>query len=186
MGRPSRIDRRQILNAALGICDDLGLQAVTMPLVAERLGVTAMALYRHIADKNALLDGLIEVLLSEIAAPDPAARWDARLAQLLQQVRGVARRHSHGFVLLLERPVVTGPAQAVREHLYAALRDAGVTDTDVPSVERFISTLALGFAAGEVSGRFQGRPADLEREYQQLLTFVLAGIESFRTESTAP
>ena len=74
MGRPSRIDRRQILNAALGICDDLGLQAVTMPLVAERLGVTAMALYRHIADKNALLDGLIEVLLSEIAAPDPAAR----------------------------------------------------------------------------------------------------------------
>ena len=62
MGRAPQISREAVLDAALRLADEQGLEAVTMHAVARRLNVTPMALYRHVDDKNALLDGLVEVL----------------------------------------------------------------------------------------------------------------------------
>ena len=73
MGRAPQISREAVLDAALRLADEHGLDAVTMHAVARRLQVTPMALYRHVDDKNALLDGLVEVLLTRPAVT-PAAR----------------------------------------------------------------------------------------------------------------
>ena len=65
VGRNPQISREAVLTAALRLADEQGLEAVTMHAVAKVLNVTPMALYRHVDDKNALLDGLVELLLTE-------------------------------------------------------------------------------------------------------------------------
>ena len=68
MGRTAQISRTDVLAAALDLADEAGLESVTMHAVGRRLAVTPMALYRHVGGKDALLDGLVEALLTEIAS----------------------------------------------------------------------------------------------------------------------
>src|ERR1700753_393202 len=82
VGRAAQISREAVLAAALRLADERGLDAVTMHAVARRLQVTPMALYRHVDDKNALLDGLVEVLLTEYPLPRAEDEWDERLGAL--------------------------------------------------------------------------------------------------------
>jgi AcrR family transcriptional regulator len=156
MARPAQIDRTAVLETSLRIADEEGLGAVTMAAVAQRLGVTPMALYRHVANKADLLDGLVEMLLSEFALPDAGVPWDERLAVIGEAIRATARRHPDVFALLLRLPANTPDARHVRDAIYVALREAGVAEADVPQTERLISTMVLGFAASESGGRFSG------------------------------
>ncbi len=155
MGRAAQIGRAVILEAALAIADDQGLDAVTMHAVARRLQVTPMALYRHVASKAALLDGLVEVLLTEFPLPARELPWDEFLAALAAGIRATARRHPGVFPLLLSRPAVTLAAMGVRDAIHQALRQAGVPETDVARTERLLSTAVLGFAVSEAAGRFR-------------------------------
>ncbi len=70
MPRPPRFTRDDVITCALSIADDQGLEAVTMSAVAALVGVTPMALYRHIDDKEHLLDLLVEAVLPEPSDPD--------------------------------------------------------------------------------------------------------------------
>lgn len=150
-----------------------------MQAVAERLGVTPMALYRHVEGKAGLLDGLVESLLTEIPLPARELDWESQLVAMGSALHDVARRHPAVFPLLLQRPAATPGARRVRAHIYAVLREAGVARAHVKRVERIISTLAIGFAAGEVAGRFAGSRASLEAEYRALAMFIRAGITPF-------
>lgn len=168
-----RLNRQAILDASLVLADQEGLSAVTMRAVAERVGVTPMALYRHIGDKQGLLDGLVERLIDELPNPEPALSWPDQLAALSDAIRTTARRHPAVFPLLLQRPVMTAAATARREVLYAGLRDAGVIPELVPRVERLLSTFLLGFAASEASGRFRERTtAELDADLAWLQELV--------------
>jgi len=155
MGRAAQISRAAVLAAALRLADEQGLAAVTMHAVARALGVTPMALYRHVTDKEALLDGLVELLLTEYPRPPAEGRWDERLVALADGIRATARRHPAVFPLLLTRPAVTPAARTARDAVRAALRDGGVSDSEVARAERLISTAVLGFAASEAAGRFR-------------------------------
>jgi AcrR family transcriptional regulator len=174
--------RHKILQAALAIADDRGLAAVSMRSVAERVGVSAMSLYPHVASKEALLDGLVDVLLAELLGDlgklPAGADWWARLVAVADGVRRLAARHPSAFSLLLARPSVTPDAVRATDVLYQALLDAGVPDAQVARVERMVSTFVLGFAASEVNGRFskgtlnprarraQLAPADIAAHYR--------------------
>jgi AcrR family transcriptional regulator len=150
------ITRQQVLDATLGLAAEEGLDAVTMRAVARRLGVTPMALYRHVGDKQGLLDGLVERLLEELPEPDPALPWQERLDRLGAGMRAAARRYPDVFPLLLRRPATTPEAKRRRAIAYQALEDAGVPEDLVPRVERLLSSLMIGFAASEAGGRFRG------------------------------
>jgi AcrR family transcriptional regulator len=136
-----------------------------------------MALYRHVGDKSQLLDGLVEQLLAELPLPDPGLPWRARLDAIGTAVRATARRHPEVFLLLLQRPAATPGALRVREHLYTALRDAGTPETDVPRVERLLSTMVLGFAASEAAGRFTADPAELDEDFRWLGEHIARTLE---------
>jgi len=146
--------RREILHAALAIADSDGLDAVTMRAVARRVGVTPMALYPYVGGKGALLDGLIEMLLTELPKPDPGVTgWD-RMIALAHGVREVAHRHPAVIGLLFSRPSVTADSMRTVDELYGALLGAGVPEGDIARVERLVSTMVIGFALSEVGGRF--------------------------------
>jgi AcrR family transcriptional regulator len=161
-GRPQQADRQpqpadrrgQILDAALAIADEQGLDAVTMRAVAARIGVTAMALYPHVSSKDDLLDGLVDHLLAELSRPDPAQPWPDRLRALGRSAREVAHRHPAVAPLLFTRPAATPGAVMVVDIIYQALLDAGVPAGEVARVERLVSTFVLGYAISETGGRF--------------------------------
>ncbi|WP_019926000.1 TetR/AcrR family transcriptional regulator [Nocardia sp. BMG111209] len=147
--------REEILDAAVAIADEHGLDAVSMRAVADRVGVTPMALYRHIADKSALLDGLVGRLLASLLPADAAdLRWDRRLTALAHAARALARSHPWAAQLLFSRPATTPDGARVVDEIYTALLAAGVPDAEVPRLERLVSTFVLGFVASEASGRF--------------------------------
>jgi AcrR family transcriptional regulator len=160
VGRRPRIDRAAVLAASLAVADRDGLEALTMQAVADRLGVTPMALYRHVANKADLLDGVVESLLTEFPLPEQATSWQARLRALGRSVRETAQRHPAVFPLLLSRPATTPVALRVRDAVCVALVDAGVSPDAVDRTERLLSTIVLGFAASEAGGRFAGHSAD--------------------------
>jgi AcrR family transcriptional regulator len=150
------LSRELVLDATLELAEERGLEGVGMRAVARRLGVTPMALYRHIDDKQALLDGLVERLLEELELPSADLPWKQRLLGLAGALRATARRHPDAFLMLLRRPAATPAALRRRDAVYTALRDAGVPDPLVPRAERLLNTFILGFAASEGGGRFSG------------------------------
>jgi len=151
------LSRASILDAALELADERGLGATSMRAVAERVGVTPMALYPYVGSKAALLDGLVDRMLAEFL-PDIGAHegrpWRDRLRLIGYGVRELARRHPTTFTLLFDRPAVTPDAVRVVDAIYRALLDAGVPDKDVPRLERLFTTFCLGFALSDVNGRF--------------------------------
>jgi AcrR family transcriptional regulator len=183
MARPRLIDRDAVLAASLEQADDAGLESVTMAAVARRLGVTPMALYRHVEDKDDLLDGVVERLLTEIPPVDPAASWEHQLGAIGDSLRAIARRHPSVFPLLLQLPATTPASRAARDQVYGALRAAGVQEEAVPRLERVISTMVLGFAASEAAGRFrQHSRRVLDEDYAELTMSVRATIERHVTD----
>jgi AcrR family transcriptional regulator len=156
VGRPPQISRPAIVEASLAIADERGLAGLTMHAVAQRLGVTPMALYRHVDDKADLLDSVVEALLTELPLPRAELPWEQRLRGLGQAVRMLARRHPAIFPLLLQRPANTPVSRRVRDSVVAALEEAGLDPEAARRAERLVSTVILGFAASEAGGRFRG------------------------------
>ena len=183
VGRPPRIDRAQVLGEALALADEQGLEAVTMAAVAERLAVTPMALYRHVANKADLLDGLVEELLVEFPPPRADLPWPERLTIMAANIRASARRHPSVFPLLLQRPAATEEARLTRHAIYKALGQAGVPEDRVAQVERLVSTAVLGFAVSEVAGRFRHHTRrQLDADFQALQNVLAGYIQSEASE----
>jgi AcrR family transcriptional regulator len=173
MGRRPQIDRAVILSTALQLADEHGLAAVTMHAVAQQLSVTPMALYRHVDGKQALLDGLVELLLTSSPLPAADAPWPARLTAVAEAVRSTAKAHPAVFAMLLTRPAVTPAARAVRDSVLAALHEAGLAADEAARAERLLSTAVLGFAASEAAGRFRLHPqAVIDEDFAVLLRWL--------------
>ncbi|MFJ9722457.1 TetR/AcrR family transcriptional regulator [Streptomyces sp. NPDC101209] len=169
--------REEILDAALAIADERGLDALSMRALAERVGVTPMALYRHVKDKSALLDALVGRLLAALL-PSGAQRdepWAERLRALARACRQVTQRHPWAAQLLFSRPAVTPDAVRAVDIIYTALLEAGVPEPEVPRLERLVSTFVIGFAASEAAGRFAPGPLDPRGRRGQLPQSALPG-----------
>jgi AcrR family transcriptional regulator len=173
MGRRPQIDRAAVLDAAMSLADERGLEAVTMHAVAQRLSVTPMALYRHMDGKQALLDGLVERLLTSYPLPPADTPWPGRLTATAEAIRATAKRHPAVFPLLLTRPAVTPGARQARDSVQAALREAGLAEAAAARAERLISTAVLGFAASEAAGRFHHHAqAVIDEDFAVLLRWL--------------
>jgi len=146
---------------------------MTMQAVADRMGVTPMALYRHVKNKADLLDGLVESILLEVPLPDPNDPWPDRLAAMARGTRIAALRHPGVFPLLLQRAAATPGARRTRDVVRTALRQAGLPDGDAVQLERLLSTAIVGFAASEAGGRFAAlSPEQLDADFARLLDVV--------------
>jgi AcrR family transcriptional regulator len=156
----------EILDAAIALADAEGLAAVTLRAVAQRVGVTAMALYGYFPDKDSLLDAMADRVIGE-AFPGPhlaLAGWRDRLLAAAELARVVAREHPSVIQYAFTKPAETPYTMRVVEFTYQALLDAGVPHAEVPRLERFVSTFVMGWSLSEASGRFAaGRLSRTER-----------------------
>jgi AcrR family transcriptional regulator len=153
--------RDAILDAAIQLADERGLDAVSMRSVAGRVGVTPMALYPYVGSKAALLDGMMGRMLRELLpVVAPAGSWSGRLRGLAYAARSLSKRHPWVARLQLLRPAIEPDAVRVVDAIYQALLEAGVPEADVPRMERMISTFIIGFGASEAEGRFDSGSLD--------------------------
>ena len=162
--KPKAERRAEILDAATALADAEGLAAVTLRAVAQRVGVTAMALYGYFPDKDSLLDAMADRVIDEVPEPSLPPGWRDRLLALAELVRVVAREHPWVIQYLFTRPAQTPGTLRGVEFVYQALLDTGVPHAEIPRLERFVSTFIIGWALSEASGRFAaGRMSHRER-----------------------
>jgi AcrR family transcriptional regulator len=82
-----------VLQAAIALADERGVQELTMRKLAKELGVEAMSLYNHVGGKDDLLDGMIDIVFGEIDAPAAGGDWKAELRRRAISTRDALNRH---------------------------------------------------------------------------------------------
>jgi AcrR family transcriptional regulator len=111
------LSRDRVLRAAVDLADGIGVEAVSMRRLAQELGVVPMALYKHVANKDQLLDGMVDLVLGEIDAPDPGLDWQSAVRQRVLSARRVVLRHPWARKAIESRthrtPVVLGHMDAL-------------------------------------------------------------------------
>lgn len=152
--------RRLILDQALALVDEHGLAAMSMRAVAERVGLTSMALYPYVGGKDALLDGLVDLLHLELGTEYGADLagicWQQRLRALGRAVRALSRAHPGAYPLLLNRRAAGASASWLTAALRGCLHDADVPAAEVPRLTRMLCAFLLGYTVGEVTGGLPG------------------------------
>jgi len=109
----------------MAIADEHGLEALSIRRLAKQVGVTPMAIYWHVADKEALLQALGERMFSEVELPPEGASWHEELSSLLEQILRVLRRHPAVAPLALFTILTSEPGLTVAERVLRLLMQAG-------------------------------------------------------------
>ncbi|QCB97846.1 TetR family transcriptional regulator [Arthrobacter sp. PAMC25564] len=92
-GPPDPLNRDRVLHAAVALADDAGIESLSMRRLAQELGVVPMALYKHVANKEELLDGMVDVVVGEIDPPVPDAGWRSAVRLRVLSARRALQRH---------------------------------------------------------------------------------------------
>jgi AcrR family transcriptional regulator len=113
-----------VLAAAVALADEAGLEAFSMRGLAQELGVVPMALYKHVANKDALLDGMVDIVFGEIELPSGDLDWRSAMRRRAISTRETLKRHTWAIGLMESRH--PGPAN-LRNHdaVMGCLREAG-------------------------------------------------------------
>ena len=151
-----RLSRRRVLEAALRIVDSEGLNALTMRRLGRELGVEAMSLYRHVPNKDALLDGIVELIVLEIEVPHVDGDWKEAARQIVRSYRRAAHSHPNAFPLVTMRPLNTPEGLRRLDATFEILRRAGLDEPTAIVAFRTLASYTRGFALEEVTGRAIG------------------------------
>jgi AcrR family transcriptional regulator len=170
-GRPAALTRDQVLAAALQIIDENGVEALTMRRLGQALGRNPMGIYRHAADKDALLDLVVEHVVAELVVPHEAARdgdgedhvdWETALRRTAHAFRGIALAHPNVVPLLVNRsitgPLALRPLGTLRplEELLEVFMSAGFDQHGALHAAR----LFVGFLYGHIQDELQEQVND--------------------------
>ncbi|GAA0588779.1 TetR/AcrR family transcriptional regulator [Actinomadura livida] len=146
------LSRRRVLRAAVRLADRDGIDSLTMRQLAQELGVEAMSLYHHVANKEAVLDGVAEVVLGEVMvavdeveAPSPDADWRAALRARILAAREVFLGHRWAPQVLESRTTTNPLVIAYYDRVVAILRAGGFSFELAHRALHVLGSRALGF-----------------------------------------
>lgn len=105
-----KLTRERILDAAIAIADAEGVKALSMRKLGRALGVEAMSLYHHVANKDDILDGMLDRVAEKLALPEPGTPWKEALVHCAEVAHEVYLEHRWAAGVLIVRPNV-GPAR---------------------------------------------------------------------------
>ncbi|WP_040813120.1 TetR/AcrR family transcriptional regulator C-terminal domain-containing protein [Nocardia concava] len=119
------ISREQVLDAALAFADREGVAALSMRKLGAELGVEAMTLYHYVPNKDALLDGMVERVMSQADAGFSDGPWQSALSDYAHALRAAVLEHPGALPLIATRPAVTPRTLRTAERGLKLLVDAG-------------------------------------------------------------
>jgi len=141
-----RLTRERVLQTAIRHADEGGFEALTMRALADELGVAPMALYRHVASKDDLIDGMVDVVFGEVGLPSGGADWVTAMRQRAISLRDVLARHRWAIGLMESRRS-PGPAN-LRHHdaVIGKLRASGFSVEMAAHAYSLLDSYIYGFA----------------------------------------
>ena len=165
--RGPALTREQVLNAAIGIIDDAGVEALTMRRLGQALNRNPMTIYRHATDKDALLDGVVEHVVAELVIPRATGNggtndWEDVLRRTAHAFRTIALAHPNVVPLLVTRsvsgPLALRPLGTLRplEELLELFIGAGFDTRGALHATR----LFIGFLYSQIQDELQERVHD--------------------------
>jgi len=145
------LTRERVLRAAVALADKSGIGTLTMRSLGLKLGVEAMSLYNHVASKDDILDGMVDVAFSEIDLPTAGSDWKAAMRRRAISAREMLIRHPWA-VGLMESRSRAGPA-SLRHHdsVIGSLRQAGFSIDMAAHAYSAIDSYVYGFALQQVN-----------------------------------
>lgn len=150
------LSRERVLRSAIDIADTAGIGALTIRSLAQRLGVKPMSIYYYVPNKSAILDGIVDLVFSEIDLPATDGDWRSELVRRANSTRRVLSRHHWATGLMESRK---SPGQATLRHhdaVIGTLRRAGFSIEMTAHAYALLDSYVYGFALQEAAMPFQG------------------------------
>ena len=150
------LSRERVLRGAVAVADAAGIGSLTMRSLAQELDAKPMSLYHYVANKDEILDGIVDLVFSEIELPSPGGDWRSEMSRRANSARRVLRCHPWAIGLLESRKN-PGPA-TLRHHdaVLGALRGAGFSVEMTAHAYALLDSYVYGFALQEASLPFDG------------------------------
>ena len=150
---PSRpvLSAERVIAAAVALADTIGVDALTIRKLAAELDVKPMTIYHHVPNKEAIIDGMVDVVFSEIDLPPTGANWKTAIRQRCSSARTVLARHPWAAPLMESR---TSPGPATLQHhdaVLGCLRAGGFSIEITAHAYALIDAFVYGFALQEAS-----------------------------------
>ena len=164
--RPS-LSRDHVLESAVALADDIGIEALTIRKLATAMGTKPMTIYRHVPSKEAIVDGMVDSVFAEIERPSPDGDWLGALRRRCVSARAVLNRHPWAAPLMESR---TSPGPETLGHhdaVVGCLRRGGLSWPMVAHANAMLDAYIYGFALLEASlpsqaeGEFVGAVEDI-------------------------
>ena len=155
--RPPRrpLTRERALEAAVALADAGGLEELSRRRLAEELGVEALSLYHHVPSKDAILDGMVDLVFQEIEAPRPTGAWKEEMRARARSMRAALLRHRWA-IRVMESRATPGPATlAHHDAVLGSLRAGGLSLRLTAHAYAALDSYIYGFAHTELSLPFQ-------------------------------
>lgn len=156
------LSREKVLECALDLADESGIAALTIRSLAQSMGTKPMSLYYYVANKDEILDGIVDLVFSEIELPSADGAWREEMYQRAHAMRGALKRHPWAVGLLESR---TSPGAATLRHHEATLgtlRAAGFSVPMTAHAYALLDSYIYGFALQEAALPFDGRDTAAE------------------------
>lgn len=155
--KPARppLSRERALRAAVALADAGGLTELTMRRLAEELGVEPMSLYHHVPNKDAILDGMVDLVFAEIELPTATRNWKTAMRRRAESMRAVLLRHRWA-IGLMESRTTPGPATlAHHDAVLGCLRAGGFSVAMTAHAYALLDSYIYGFVHTELQLPFQ-------------------------------
>lgn len=152
---PNPLSRERIIHTALRLADEGGIEVLSMRRLAQELGVKAMSLYNHVANKDDLLDGIVEMVVSEIEIPDLDINWKISMQRRATSAHEVLLRHPWATMLLVSRVNVGSAMLRYVDATLGCLYEAGFSLEMADHAWNAIDSHIYGFTLQEQNFPFE-------------------------------
>ena len=148
------LTRDRVLRVAISLADEKGIEALSMRKLGQGLGVEAMSLYNHVANKDDLLDGIVEIVAGEFAIPRDDADWRAALREAAQSAHETLLRHPWAPALIESRVTPSPVRVRYADATIGTFRRAGFSIDLAYRAQLIIDSYVYGFTLHEASWPF--------------------------------